>query len=60
MLAEKPYLQEAAEKSRNNWQEEQKQKKIRRSKKSKKSWSIPQVVDGGGVEVRPPEIPGMH
>ena len=37
LLAEKPNLQEAAEKSRNNWQNEQKQKGIRRSKKPRKA-----------------------
>ena len=33
---------------------------IRWSKKSKKSWAVPQVMDGGGVQVRPPEMLEMH
>ena len=60
VLAEKQNLQEATEKSRNMWQNEQKLKIIRRSNKSKKSWTVPHVMHEGGVEVGPPEMPGVH
>ena len=32
----------------------------REIEKSKKSWTVPQVMHGGGVEVGPPEMPGVH
>ena len=61
---QKPLLKKAAEKSTNSWQNEQKKNNIyiykMRSKQSKKSRIVPQVMDGGGVQVGPPEMPGIH
>ena len=31
-----------------------------RSKNSKKSWTVPQVTRGDGIEVGPPEMPAVH
>ena len=50
MSAENPILQEAAEKSRNTWQNEQTEKQQGGARNQKKSLTVPQVVDGGGVE----------
>ena len=59
VLAEQSNLMEADEKSRKT-EKRAKIEIIRWSKKSKKSCTVPQVMDGGGFEVGPPEMPGMH
>ena len=59
VLAEKTNLQEAAEKSRNSWQNEQNQNDEAEQKiKEKLDRSASNARSG--VEVGPPEMPGVH
>ena len=61
MLAEKPNLQEAAEsKYLSKLAETKIIKKGGARNKRTKSWTVPQALHGGGVEVGPPEMPGVR